>query len=199
MTHRAGLWLVSFPQAGAVSLQGHDETRALICRDDARKTTARPAKWKGLAFASDHPDAMPQAIKLIDAKGRSCIAPFPDSSGVLCAINASNSTSVAAGCRLHSPIKMTIDRIKALIDELRTQKLNFAPSGNRKAVPGGCLFHQVRRSTRASLTEAAPASPARLTSRNSVLPSGTARCGSSEKPTLDSVRKLWPLAKSSGH
>jgi hypothetical protein len=137
MTHRAGLWLVSFPQAGAVSLQGHDETRALICRDDTRKTTARPAKWKGLAFASDHPDAMPQAIKLIDAKGRSCIAPFPDSSGVLCAINASNSTSVTAGCRLHSPIKMTIDRIKALIDELRTQKLNFVPSGNRKAVPGG--------------------------------------------------------------
>ena len=36
-----------------------------------------------------------------------------------------------------APIKMTIDRIKALIDELRTQKLNFAPSGNRKAVPGG--------------------------------------------------------------
>src|ERR1700730_6806436 len=78
-------------------------------------------------------------------------------------------------------------------------KVELHPERKPKGRPSGLPLPQVRRSTRASLTEAAPASPARLTSRNSVLPSGTARCGSSEKPTLDSVRKLWPLAKSSGH
>ena len=68
------------PQAGAVSLRGDtDEAHSQICRDDAGKAAARPAYGRDWPSLRDHGarrrvsrhDA--QAIKLIDAEGRSCI------------------------------------------------------------------------------------------------------------------------------
>ena len=67
----------------------------------------------------DHPDATPQAIKLIDAKGRSCIAPFPDSSGgPMCDKCVELDKKIERYRRLSSSLadQMTIDRIYALID-----------------------------------------------------------------------------------
>jgi len=55
------------------------ETHAQICRDNAGKTSARPAHgrdwpaFETMEHGGEYPDTMPQAIKLIDAEGRSCI------------------------------------------------------------------------------------------------------------------------------
>ena len=57
----------------------NDEAHSQICRADAGQTPARPAHERGWPALRDvgsrwgYPDAMPQAIKLIDAEGRSCI------------------------------------------------------------------------------------------------------------------------------
>ena len=57
----------------------NDEAHSQICRDDPGKTSARPhLDGTGLHFETmehggGYPDTMPQAIKLIDAEGRSCI------------------------------------------------------------------------------------------------------------------------------
>jgi len=56
-----------------------DETHPQIRRDDAGKASARPhLDGTGLRFETmerggEYSDTMPQAIKLIDAEGRSCI------------------------------------------------------------------------------------------------------------------------------
>ena len=50
---------------------------AKICGDDVGKASRKTGTWTEPASASEHsgeyPDTMPQAIKLIDAEGRSCI------------------------------------------------------------------------------------------------------------------------------
>ena len=53
-----------------------DEAYPQVCRDDAGTATARSAPGRdrpALCDGGEYPDTMPQAIKLIDAKGRSCI------------------------------------------------------------------------------------------------------------------------------
>jgi len=70
----------SFLLSWGRSLRGDtDETRAQIRRDDARQTSTRPhLDGAGLRFETtehggEYPDTIPQAIKLIDAEGRSSI------------------------------------------------------------------------------------------------------------------------------
>jgi hypothetical protein len=54
------------------------EAHSQICRDDASQTQDLHMNGTGLRFESldhggEYPDTMPQAIKLIDAEGRSAI------------------------------------------------------------------------------------------------------------------------------
>ena len=58
----------------------NDEAHSQICRDDAGQTPARPAygdgtglRFETMEHGGEYPDTMPQAIKLIDAQGRSAI------------------------------------------------------------------------------------------------------------------------------
>jgi hypothetical protein len=46
-----------------------------------RKMDGTGLRFETLDHGGEYPGAMPQAIKLIDAEGRSCIAPFPIRAG----------------------------------------------------------------------------------------------------------------------
>jgi hypothetical protein len=112
-------------------------------------------RFETLDHGGEYPDAMPQAIKLIDAEGRSCICSVSRfERGPMCDKCVELDKKIERYRRVSSSLadQTTIDRIKALIDELQTQKSSFTLSRNRKAIPVGGLYYHVavgRRGARA--------------------------------------------------